>query len=149
MKRFVLIITALGLVFSFPARAQTEIDALRYSQNYYGSTARSLAMGGAFGALGADFSVLSGNPAGIGLYRKSEFIFTPGFLGAKTQGTYLGRNAEDDKYNVNVSSIGVVWTKENLISSSALKFWSFGIGLKRLHNFNNRSLYEGINTKNS
>ena len=149
MKQLIIIVAALSLIFSTDLKAQTEIDALRYSQTYYGSTARSMAMGGAFGALGADFSVLSSNPAGIGLYRKSEFTFTPGFLRSQTEASYLDRNAEDDKYNVNVSSLGIVWSKENNMASSALKFWSFGIGLNRLNNFNNRTLYEGVNRNNS
>ncbi|MBL0343571.1 MAG: hypothetical protein IPP71_23575 [Bacteroidetes bacterium] len=51
----------------YQLKAQNEIDALRYSQSMFGSTARSLSMGGAFGALGADFSTLSTNPAGIGV----------------------------------------------------------------------------------
>lgn len=149
MKKLKSFFTAIGVTISIFAQAQTDIDALRYSQTYPGSTARSLAMGGAFGALGADFSVLSTNPAGIGLYRKSEFSFTPGLFRSKTDATYLGRKADDDKYNVNVSNLGLVWAKENLISTSALKFWAFGIGLNRLNNFNNRSLYEGVNSRNS
>ena len=40
------------------ALAQNEIDALRYSQTMQGSTARSLSMGGSFGALGGDISCL-------------------------------------------------------------------------------------------
>lgn len=46
------------------AYAQNEIDALRFSYTGNGGTARSLAMGNAFGALGADLSSLYVNPAG-------------------------------------------------------------------------------------
>ena len=35
-----------------------------------------MAMAGAMGSVGGDFSVLSINPAGIGLYRASEFSFS-------------------------------------------------------------------------
>ena len=35
-------------------------------------TSRFVGMGGALGALGADLSVISWNPAGIGIYRKSD-----------------------------------------------------------------------------
>ena len=41
-------------------------------------TARYVGMGGAMGALGADISVISNNPAGIGLMRKGSFSFTLG-----------------------------------------------------------------------
>jgi hypothetical protein len=62
------------------ASAQNQVDALRYSQIYPGGTARSTAMGGAFGALGGDFYSASLNPAGLGVYRSSEFTFTPELL---------------------------------------------------------------------
>jgi len=47
---YILIITSCFMLV--PLRAQNETDALRYSQNFFGGTARSTAMGGAFGALG-------------------------------------------------------------------------------------------------
>lgn len=47
------------------ADAQTDADALRFGMLNYGSTARSLGMGNAFGALGADFSALAINPCGV------------------------------------------------------------------------------------
>ena len=36
-------------------------------------------MSGAFGSLGGEFSALSQNPAGIGMYQFSEFSLTPSF----------------------------------------------------------------------
>ena len=51
------------LISSASIYAQNEIDALRYSYLIHGGTARYNAMGGAFSSLGADFSVLSSNPA--------------------------------------------------------------------------------------
>ena len=45
----------------FVANAQNEVDALRYSQILPSGTARYTAMGGAFGALGADLSVMASN----------------------------------------------------------------------------------------
>ena len=59
------------------SNAQNETDALRFSQTFPGGTARTIGMSGAFGAFGGDFSTLSINPAGIGVYRSSEFSITP------------------------------------------------------------------------
>jgi len=59
------------------AMAQNELDALRYSQTQLYGNARSAGYGNANGAIGADFGGLSYNPAGIGLYRKNEFVFLP------------------------------------------------------------------------
>ena len=52
---------SVGMVY-----AQNEMDAYRFSKNDLTGTARSVAMGGAFGALGGDISGIAINPAGIG-----------------------------------------------------------------------------------
>jgi len=58
--------------------SQSEVDAIRYSQENIGSTARSFAVGGAFGAVGADPSCASINPAGMAKYR--NYLLVPHFL---------------------------------------------------------------------
>lgn len=55
------------------ANAQTAMDAFTASQSQLRGTARYVSMGGAFGALGGDLSTLNQNPAGLGVYRSSEF----------------------------------------------------------------------------
>ena len=67
---------ALGASRAF---AQDEADALRYSRLQFGGSARTLGIGGANVALGADYGSVSSNPAGLGLYQKSEIQITPGF----------------------------------------------------------------------
>ena len=64
-------ITALSLL-SVTLISQNDIDAMRYSQTFFGGTSRSKAMAGSFGALGADGSCMGTNPAGIGLYKKGD-----------------------------------------------------------------------------
>lgn len=56
--------------------AQSALDAYNISQPDMKGTARFMGMAGAFGALGGDLSTLSQNPAGIGIYRSSEFGLT-------------------------------------------------------------------------
>ena len=129
--------------------AQNQVDALRYSQMLYGGTARSLSMGNAFGALGADFSVLSMNPAGIGIYKTSEFSFTPALYVGKTVSDYEGKSGEDLKYNFNVSSLGVVFTGKPKNPENSWKGFQFGMGVNRTGNYNNAIVIEGPNSKNS
>jgi hypothetical protein len=59
--------------------AQDQTDALRYSQLSNGGTARFMAMGGAFTAVGGDASSLAFNPAGIAVFNTSQLTFSPGF----------------------------------------------------------------------
>lgn len=64
----------LGMLLTVPLMmdAQSAIDAFRMSQPDMKGTARFMGMGGAFGALGGDLSAISVNPAGLGVYRRSE-----------------------------------------------------------------------------
>ncbi len=143
----VLLILVLGPV-SF---AQNEVDALRYSQTNVIGTARSAAMGGAFGALGADFSSISTNPAGLGVYRTSEFVFTPQLYFSSTDATYNGSMRSDQQENFNFSNIGLVLTQDipDRLGKGGWKFIQFGVGVNRLKNFNYRSIIEGVNTQNT
>lgn len=110
-------------------------DALRLSQTETGGTARYMSMGGAFSALGADFSSLSTNPAGIAAYRSSEFTFTPTLYQNNTESNYLGSYGSDSKSNFNLNNIGYVGTTQTGSKSGIISF-SFGLGYNRLKNFN-------------
>ncbi|HSI90897.1 MAG TPA: hypothetical protein VK927_07240 [Adhaeribacter sp.] len=89
-----LILTGLALSLAGTVFAQNEVDALRYSRTDFGGTARVQALGGAQTALGADISNTTVNPAGLGLYRRSEFSITPSLSFNNAESTlYNGRNA--------------------------------------------------------
>jgi len=137
------------IVFSVSLIAQTKMDALRYSQITFGGTARYMGTGGAFGALGADFSTLSVNPAGIGLYKSSEFTFTPSIFVGKTESKFNNGLGEDIKYNFNFSNIGLVMNFETNKKGNSWKSIQFGFGINRLGNFNNRTIISGSNTQSS
>ena len=108
MKKYILSIVS-AVMLSVFAHAQYVDNALLFSQQYFGGTARSEAMGGAFGSLGGDFSSLSINPAGIGVYRHSEFMFTPNVMHYdKTEATYQGQIADDTEYKFNFNNFGFV-----------------------------------------
>lgn len=68
----------IGALLSVPMlmEAQSAIDGYRFSQPDLKGTARYMGMGGAFGALGGDLSAISDNPAGLGVYRRSEIGLT-------------------------------------------------------------------------
>lgn len=135
-------------LFSIPAFAQNESDALRFSQNYPGGTARSLSMGSAFGALGGDASSLSINPAGIGVYRKSEFTFTMGVNSLTSNSKYLGTSYDDYKTKFNLSNLAYVYTY-NTNKNEGFVSASFGIGYNRLNDFNSNTIIIGQHANSS
>ncbi len=138
---YILIIT--GCFMLVPLRAQNETDALRYSQNFYGGTARSTAMGGAFGALGGDFSSASLNPAGIGVYRSNEFTFSPGLIFDNTSTSYLGNTRTDNQYQFTLNNLGIVYSMQTGRDNGWVGY-TFGIGYNQLNNFNRNTYMEGI-----
>lgn len=131
---------------AFQAFAQDETDALRYSLLAPQGTARSMGFGNALGSVGGDFTSLSVNPAGIGIYRKSEFMFTPVLRFGSTEGQYLNGVNDDSKTAFNFSNIGIVFTraeKGRRYDKSSWKTVSFGIGLNRVADFNRNYTYSG------
>ena len=145
MKRSILIIGLLAIFIS--GFSQTADDALRYSQQFYQGTARNMAMGSSFGAMGADFSVASTNPAGMALYRSSEFSITPEVSSTKVSSTYNGMYGEDTRTIFDLSNLGYVSTKK--IGNTGWKYFQFAAGMNRLNNYNSNSFAQGENLDNS
>ncbi len=149
MKKTIFLL-AIGAVCILQLAAQTDVDALRYSQIFPGGTSRSMSMGGAFGALGGDFSCLSMNPAGIALFRKSEFTFSPSLGDLSTNSSYLGSSYNNSKYNFNISNVGLIGHLN--LQNSNPEGWQnvdFGIGYNRQNNFNSNITFQGQNNNSS
>jgi hypothetical protein len=104
-------------------------------------------MAGAFGAVGADFSVLSVNPAGMGRYRESEFSFTPTLNLSKTSTLHNGETTFDSKENFNINNLGIVGvSKANPESATLWRAVQFGVGYNKLKNFHNRYTISGVDS---
>lgn len=145
------IIIGLGLMCTFSASAQNDIDAMRYSQITFGGTARFASMAGSMGALGGDISTLSFNPAGIAIFRKTELSITPSIFSQSTSSTFLGTNSSDRKLNFNIGNIGIVTTLD-LTGKNNTTGWeslNFGFGYNRTNNFHNRISIQGYNKTSS
>lgn len=149
MKRKHFLIVSLGLLCAFHSYSQNDIDAMRYSQLTFGGTARFNAMAGSMGALGGDISTLSYNPAGIGVFRKSELTISPSVFFQSTSSTYLGNTSIDNRLNFNLGNIGLVATFKMKDTISGWRSLNFGFGHNRTNNFYNRISTVGTNKQNS
>jgi hypothetical protein len=134
MKTFIISIISC-VVWIGAISAQSANDAFLFSRFYAGSTARATGMSGAFGALGGDLSVLSANPAGLAVYRGSEFTFTPGFVFTNTNARYAGNAFTEKNMHFSINNIGYVFTK-NRYNERGLQSISFGMAYNRLSDFN-------------
>jgi len=146
-----IIITSLLGLFTIVGFSQGAVDALRYSNISHNGDARFMGMGGAFGALGGNISSFNYNPAGIGLYRRSDASFTASFSKNKNTARYnseLNKNTEDDFI---ISSAGIVLTNDNfnIPTSGGLSNFQFGISYNVLNNFNNLTYISGPNAGNT
>ncbi len=90
--------------------AQNEQDVLRYSRFFPFSTARSLALGGAMGAVGHDIGSYTINPAGIAVNRYNLLSFSGGTLQTISSGNYAGDISRANRFNLNIPSMGIVFT---------------------------------------
>lgn len=144
MKNTFIVFTILSFLFLQKTDGQTLADAVRYSTLEVGGTARTVGIGGGIGALGADFSVLSTNPAGMAAFRRSEFTFTPSFERISTDGKIAGTSgpaASRNKNNFNFNNLGLVFSSQPMNPR-----WTtavFGVGFNRLANFHERTYFEG------
>jgi len=139
--------------------AQDATDALRYSQLQFGGSARTLGIGGANVALGADYGTVSSNPAGLGLYQKSEIQITPGFGLGQGEGVLMNGTGSAGPLSQTANSFnlsgGAVFSsrRSRLGYSGADSDWkggSFAIGFTRIADFNAGSNYLGtVNDANS
>lgn len=110
---------------------------LSFTAHNYG-TARSMAMGNAFTALGADMISASLNPAGIGMYVNSDVSFTPMMQFAKSQtpGTdpFDSNEFKDRSNRFGLASMGGVFTAYR--GSGALTNFNIGFVYNRIADFN-------------
>lgn len=140
-------ILVIALAISTTLNAQNEVDALRYSTHDNLGTARYSAMGGAFGSLGGEFSALSLNPAGIGMYQFSEFTFTPTFNLNSTKSYFNGTNTADYNTGLDIGNLGLVFTIPK--GDTDWKRINIAIGWNQLTSYDRNIIIEGHNNTSS
>ena len=117
--------------------AQTPYMNENYMPTDLIGSARYVGMGGALGALGADLSAGSANPAALGIYRRSDASLSFSVL---TQGEKPDLNA--DKTHMSFDQMGFVVSIP--IMGKAVKFVNFGANYQKRANFNNAFIADNM-----
>ena len=133
-----------GLALSIGLQAQTATDALRFSRLDRNGGARHIGVMGSLGALGADFGVISSNPAGLATFRRSEFFFTTGLYSTGTETRLLGGNnglGAEGSYRFHVQNGGFVKAAQD--ESASWKAVNFAIGFAQLANYREKLYWDG------
>lgn len=151
MKRQVLCLLMAGLWANYvQVYAQSPTygyfnDALVYSRWKPSGSARMLGMAGASNSLGADLSSTIGNPAGLGVYRKSEFSASVMPLINSTQAGGASSPVDSRVSNFNMAQIGAAFcSKEDDVVKSDFRGGTFAITYSRLNNLRSRSQYSNV-----
>ena len=140
-----------GVTFNNDILTWSDIYNLSFTSHNYG-TARTMGMGNAFTALGADLSSATLNPAGIGMYVESDVSFSPMMQFTKTKTTnsdqfYVGvpksqQEFSDHTERFSMSSIGGVFTA--LRTTGALTNLNIGVVYNRIADFNYNTMSASI-----
>lgn len=133
-----------ALCSAFGVQAQTASDALRFSRLDRNGGARHISVMGSLGALGADFGVVSSNPAGLATFRRSEFFFTPGLYHTGTEARLLGGSngiGSEGSIRFHVQNGGFVKAAHD--ESASWKAVNFAIGFTQLANYNEKLYWDG------
>jgi hypothetical protein len=144
MKQSILIFFV--CLFGTAISAQNATDALRYAYTTVGGTARTVGVGGAMGAIGGDFAAASTNPAGIGTYRASELVFSPGYYLSTVNSLLLNDKStaanNQLKTNFHIDNLGVVLDMQP--GQRNWKTANLALGYNRIANFNETFYFEGV-----
>lgn len=130
--------------------SQVPEDAIRMSWGAPSGTARNQAIGGPAGSLGGDITSLFVNPAGLGFYKTSEFVMSPGLslLHGKADFRGAGAKAESaSRFNLGTTGFVLGTTSPNPYTKWRTR--SFSIGINQTANFNSRTFYKGTNDYSS
>ena len=137
MKRYIL--SSFALIIAGAAFSQTVFEAVKTSQNDIIGTARYMSVAGAFGALGGDVSAIKDNPAGLGIFRKSELTATVDAQMQSADALWNAKKATDSKYSVGMNNLtlvlaGKTWRAES--GYAGLLNSNFSFSYNKLRNFN-------------
>lgn len=132
------------LISAAGVQAQYMADAYRMSNHQPQGTARSTAMGNAIGAVGGDFTSLSVNPAGIGLYRTNEFSFSTSLKFSKSDIRLSDASFDEKDFKLHFNQLGFIGTNKSTNLSSPIVSFNYGIGYNKLADFN-QSFFGSVN----
>lgn len=141
-------------IYALCSFAQTDVDALRYSQRSISGSARTAAMGGAAGAMGADVLSMAINPAGIAQYRSNEWNIGLAYNLGLNEANYLGGRSTELRSGVNIPATGVVFTnlyydRDGKLRKDGWVNLNWGMSFQRAANYNRTIAFDGTNNQNS
>ena len=129
--------------------AQNLDDAVRYSYLMPYGDSRFNAVSGAFSGIGANITGISLNPAGLGVYKKSEISGSFSISNFLSNSKYLNNSNDDIKTVVSLPSMGLVISSNFNTDKHDWKNLNFGLSYSKLADFNSRIMISADNPYSS
>ena len=139
MKRKFLI---LPLVFCLLAAYGQDMQ--RFAERSCIGTARYVGMGGAMTAIGGDPSAAMDNPAGLGLYRRSEISVSVDGTWDYTQQHESNQVLQRSRFTL--PQVSAIWSSGDPNKQKGLIYSNLMFTMNRIHNYNRDLLVSGRNT---
>lgn len=128
--------------------AQGVQDLIELSQYDMTASARGMGLGNALGAIGGDFSSLSNNPGGLGVYRSSHFNLSSSFLMQQGVSEMLGETTRSRCLAPGFDGLAGVFSIgfKDKESQKGLVYLNFGVAYNKLQTFRHRFRASGLST---
>ena len=147
------------VIAAISTQAQTIYDALLFSERNEEGTARTIAMGNAFTALGGDLGSIGLNPAGSAVANYSQFALTPALsvVTNTAQGAspyadgylpYFEKEYKNTASHFSIPNLGITFNWETG-RSYGLKNVTFGFVVNRANSWNEDVFAAGRNSTTS
>ncbi|MBP5258876.1 MAG: hemin receptor [Prevotella sp.] len=121
-------IWGLMAMMSWPVMAQDTYTNANIETEDLNGTARYVGMGGAMDALGADISTIGSNPAGLGLFRRSQIAVSFGMVSQADCEKAVG----GDKTHASFDQLGFVYA----MRTGSKSFLNFGVSYRKTRDYN-------------
>lgn len=109
------------------AQAQQITDGLRYSTEQNPGSARFVALSGAMGALGGDFSAIRNNPAGGAVFLNSGIMVSTSLSDIENSSNYFNQSEKSFSDAVNLNQLAGIFVFDNPNEDSSFKKFTLGI----------------------
>jgi hypothetical protein len=143
MKKFILFVAFAAATFTSYSQALGYEDlAILFSRDDQNGSARFMAMGGAFGALGGDVTSLAINPAGVSIFNGSHVSAAFQSRTSEFLADYYGTSTRTEQEYLDLTSAGAVFTFVDSYSEDWSKF-AIGVNYRVLTDFDNTFVAQG------
>ncbi|MCH2235167.1 MAG: hypothetical protein MK078_13030 [Crocinitomicaceae bacterium] len=124
--------------------AQNEDDVLRYTQTYFGGSARNISMAGTMAGLGGDFSAVQSNPAALARVKMNTVSFTPILEATSMASDFYGSNSRTSAVVAKIGSASYI--RAYSLDPKRFNNWvnvQLGVGYERVGSFTFNNEYIG------